>query len=230
MDDGLHPLDNPMWHALTTRQRAFAIGAGHARRYAPLVAPFAAVEAATVRADRDLAAIVPVGESVIIVGAAPVLSPAWRVLDNGVVIQMVCDEPPPPPARPDAPWTKLGARHLPAMLDLTALVYPEYFRERTSELGPYIGIHQGDRLAAMAGERLATDSGIEISAVCTHPQFTGRGFAALLLTILARDIAARGALPFLHVSDRNERAIEIYRRTGFRERTRLGLWKLLRER
>lgn len=229
--DGPHPLDNPMWHALTTRQRSFAIGAGRARRYAPQVAPFAAVEAATAHADIDLAAIVAVGEQVIVVGVAPVLSPAWRLLEHGVVIQMICSEPPPPPrTRPDMPWVRLETRHLPAMLELTALVYPEYFRERTSELGPYIGIHQGDRLAAMAGERLATDSGIEISAVCTHPEFTGRGFAALLLTILARDIAARGALPFLHVSDRNQRAIELYQRTGFRERARLGIWKLQRER
>jgi len=227
--DGPHPLDNPMWQALGTRQRAFATGHGNACRYAPQVAPFAAVRDPGVRADGDLAAIVAVGECVTVVGVAPALSPAWRVLDRGVVIQMwFPGGPPPVPA--DARWEELGASDTPAMLALTALVYPEYFRERTSELGRYIGIREGGRLAAMAGERLATDSGIEISAVCTHPDFTGRGHAALLLAILARDISARGTLPFLHVGEHNGRAIALYQRMGFRERARLGLWKLRRER
>jgi len=226
--DEPHPLDNPMWQALTTRQRSFAIGEGNVRRYAPEVAPFAAVRDPGVDIDAELAAIVPVGEVVILVGVSPAVSRAWRVLDSGVVIQMTCaGAPPPVPA--GARWAELGAQDRPAMLALTALVYPEYFRERTAELGRYIGIHREGGLAAMAGERLATDSAVEISAVCTHPRCTGRGYATLLVAVLACDIAARGALPFLHVSEHNTRAIDLYQRMGFRERARLGLWKLRRE-
>ncbi|MBV6418608.1 MAG: hypothetical protein CMLOHMNK_03516 [Steroidobacteraceae bacterium] len=44
----------------------------------------------------------------------------------------------------------------------------------------------------------------------------------------AADIVARGATPFLHVSDHNERAIDLYRRLGYEERAGLGLWKLQR--
>jgi len=226
--DGPHPLDNPMWQALTTRQRSFAIGEGNVRRYAAQIAPFAAVRDPGVDIDAELAPIVPVGEAVILVGVAPAVSPAWRLLDSGAVIQMTCAGT-SPSVPPGTRWVELGAQDRAAMLALTALVYPEYFRERTAELGRYIGIHREDGLAAMAGERLATDSAIEISAVCTHPGYTGRGHAALLLAVLARDIAARGALPFLHVSEHNTRAIDLYERMGFRERTRLGLWKLRRE-
>lgn len=48
------------------------------------------------------------------------------------------------------------------------------------------------------------------------------------LAALVEISAARGATPFLHVSDHNRRAIELYLRLGFVERARLGLWKVQR--
>lgn len=227
---GPHPLDNPMWTALTTRQRSFAMGSGRARRYLPQVAPFAAVADPQVDADTELAPIIDAGESIFVVGVAPRWSAPWRVLDTGRILQMLCPRPIPPPSAPagTGPVT-LGAADRAAMLGLTALVYPEFFRERTAELGRYIGIRDGAVLAAMAGERLEIDGHVEVSAVCTHPGYAGRGYAARLLAVLANDIFARGAVPFLHVSDHNQRAIDLYRRLGFVERAGLDLWKLRRE-
>jgi len=101
---------------------------------------------------------------------------------------------------------------------LTALVYPHYFRPRTMDLGRYFGIYEGGRLAGMIGERLGTDDTREISAVCTHPDFTGRGLARRLMAMLTNDLLARGKQPFLHVSHENTRAKAMYLQLGFRVR------------
>ena len=67
------------------------------------------------------------------------------------------------------------------MVALTDLVFPGFFRPRTLEMGSYFGIYDGSRLAAMAGERMRLDGYQELSAVCTHPDYTGRGYAQRLL-------------------------------------------------
>ena len=80
---------------------------------------------------------------------------------------------------------------------------------RTIELGGYIGLFDGDRLVAMAGQRLAPPGFREVSAVCTHPDFRGRGLAAGLTTLVARAILERGEQPFLHhASDNDNRFVE----------------------
>ena len=71
----------------------------------------------------------------------------------------------------------------------------------------------------MAGERLKVPGYTEVSAVCTHPDHTGKGYAALMMEIMRR-IRDRGETPFLHVRADNARAIEIYKRLGIsREET-----------
>ena len=68
-------------------------------------------------------------------------------------------------------------------------------RERTLALGRYFGIYVDGRLAAMAGERLATECFQELSAICTHPDFLGRGYARRLTAWLANDVLAAGRTP-----------------------------------
>jgi len=111
---------------------------------------------------------------------------------------------------------------------LTALVYPHYFRLRTMELGRYFGIYQGGRLAAIIGERLGMDAYQEISAVCTHPDFSARGYARRLLALLSNDNLERGRTPFLHVSHQNHRAKLLYEQTGYRHRRDIDFWSLCR--
>lgn len=228
---GALPLDNPMWAALTTRQRRFALGTGLVRRYPREMAPFVAVERAAVDATVDLDALVEPGEAIYVVGVAPAWPHGWQVLATGSILQMLHAAPPAAPGQRAAPvddWTELGERDLPAMLALTAQVYPEFFRARTRDLGRYTGLWRDGTLAAMAGERLELDGLVEISAVCTHPAHTGRGYAAALMRVLMEGIGSRGAVPFLHVSDHNRRAINLYARLGFAERARLELWKVRR--
>jgi len=109
------------------------------------------------------------------------------------------------------------------MLALTALVYPGYFRPRTRTLGRYYGVLDDGRLAAMAGERMAVSGCTELSAVCTHPDYLGRGLAHRLVAHVAHAIRQRGLQPYLHVSNRNARAIKVYETSGFVPRRELPL-------
>jgi predicted GNAT family acetyltransferase len=95
-------------------------------------------------------------------------------------------------------------------------------------LGHYCGIREGGRLVSMAGERMRATGYQEISGVCTHPDYVGRGYSAKLNACMIDSISARGVQPFLHVSDNNERAKALYRRLGFVARRELGLWHVRR--
>ena len=114
----------------------------------------------------------------------------------------------------------------PLVLALAALVYAHYFRPRTTALGRYFGIYREGRLAAMIGERMATDDWQEISAVCTHPDFNGLGYARRLLAWLSNDNLARGRMPFLHVSRQNLRARQLYEENGYHDRCGIAFWSL----
>jgi predicted GNAT family acetyltransferase len=116
---------------------------------------------------------------------------------------------------------RLGVDDVPAMMELTALTKPGPFALRTHELGTFLGVKIDGRLVAMAGERMKPADYTEITAVCVHPDYRGRGYAQLLLGAVARQISARGEIPFLHVFSDNSSAIALYRRQGMEIRRRL---------
>ncbi len=217
-------LDNPVWHALTTQHSALAITAMGAAKYPPAVAPFAAVGDDPRHAAVQLTSLVQDGESVYLVGVAPEPPPGWILERRKPCAQMICHEPPGEVAGP--PVTEMSESHRADMLALTALVFPGFFRPRTLEMGRYIGIYEGARLAAMAGERMRIDGFQEISAVCTHPEYAGRGYAQRLVSLACRGAYERGFVPFLHVYEDNTRAIAVYRRLGFADRASIPLWSL----
>ena len=101
--------------------------------------------------------------------------------------------------------------------------HPGPFRSQTYTLGTYLGIRIDGRLAAMGGQRMHVPGYREISAICTHPDFQGRGYARAILGRLVAEIFDRGLIPFLHVEEGNQRAQGVYRDFGFVERTRLPL-------
>ncbi|MES1228192.1 MAG: GNAT family N-acetyltransferase [Armatimonadota bacterium] len=213
-----HPLlDRPIWNALVTRQEPCAVIARLARRYRPEAAPFAAVENLTSEAEADLCSIVQPGESVGLLAETPEFSSQWEVQKRVQICQMVCENPLPQTGQ-EPPMRRLTEEDIPAMLQLTELVYPAYFRPGTARLGAYFGIFAGDQLCAMAGERMGMTGYQEISAVCTHPDFLGRGYAGSLVCHLTRLIAERGDVPFLHADEDNLRAISLYERIGFEHR------------
>jgi len=219
-------LDNPFWASLCSRHRAIALRRGDIARYPASFAPFLGVAGAEADATEALAALVEPGESVYLLGVAPKPPAGWLIEAFAPLAQMIC---PAPIAVVDGPAViELTHAHRADVLALTALVYPHYFRPRTMELGRYFGIYQDGRLAAMIGERLGTDVQQEISAVCTHPEFSGRGYARRLLALLSNDNLERGRLPFLHVSRQNTRAKSLYERMGYVHRRDIGFWSLRR--
>ena len=195
---------------------------GRAVRYVADVAPFVAVADADPKTADALARMIAPGEHLYGVGPAPAPSPLLHFEDHGRLAQMAWTAPFAAPSVAEV--TVLTAAHLPDMLELTALVYPEYFRPRTPSMGRYLGIYDGTRLAAMAGERMHAGSWREVSAVCTHPDYLGRGYARELMGELCQDIRRRGETPFLHVSYANERAKTLYDRLGFVVRTSIPYW------
>jgi ribosomal protein S18 acetylase RimI-like enzyme len=193
----------------------------NAARYPADAAPFVATDSPDARAAAQLTNLVEVGESVLFVGPAPPLPAIWSVEPLVFIAQMTCEAR---LAVNDGPSIiELSRAHVADMLALTALVYPHYFRPRTIEMGRYFGIYDGDNLAAMAGERMRFGRYQEISAICTHPDYTGRGYAQRLTATLTNDILNSGRSPFLHVSHANARAKSLYERMGYRFRTDIPL-------
>lgn len=221
-----HVLDNPIWESLRSRHRDLAIRTGDAARYPAQVAPFLGVAADGIDAGTALTQLVPPDDTVLLLGVTPAVADGWRLDKLAMLAQMECPQHMAEVEGP--PILELGEAHRQDVLELTALVYPHYFRPHTMDLGRYFGIYQDGRLAAIIGERMGMDEFQEISAVCTHPDFNGRGYARHLLAWLSNDVLDRGRTPFLHVAHENHRAKQLYERGGYRDRRDIGFWSLRR--
>jgi ribosomal protein S18 acetylase RimI-like enzyme len=222
-----HPLDNPIWSALTTEQAHLAQGNGLARRFPADISPLTGLEAPTPEALASLAGITPAGElTILFLESTPEFSSEWRTIELNTMPQMVYTRKDVPPTTID--FVELTAADVPEMIALTALTKPGPFSQRTRELGDYIGIRREGKLAAMAGERMRVPGYTEVSAVCTHPDHLGHGYARALMFEIMRRIIARGDTPFLHTRTNNHRAIELYHHLGFTTRRSINLAVLLR--
>ena len=107
------------------------------------------------------------------------------------------------------------------MVALAALTHPGPFRSHTYRFGTYLGIRVNGALAAMGGQRMHLPGYREVSAICTHPDFRGRGYARLIVARLVAMIFDEGLKPFLHVQAENTAAQALYATLGFAERALL---------
>jgi ribosomal protein S18 acetylase RimI-like enzyme len=216
-------LDNPFWSSLTTGHAHFALGGALARRYPADISPIAGLAAPESANVTALQAVVGVGDDMATVARLlPKLPAHWEILYESRITQMIrTDGKPLPEDAVDA--TTLGPADVPEMLALVELTKPGPFRLRTIELGTYIGLRQSGRLVALAGERLWIDNFREVSAVCTHPDVQGRGYARALIARVVNRMERARQTPMLHVESANKRAIELYIALGFVRRTELSL-------
>jgi predicted GNAT family acetyltransferase len=223
-----HPLDRPVWSALTTRVAPLAIGQeqgqGAAVRLDPDIGVFvaAADDSADSRAALDdlcrrypgAGLVEPEGETI-----AEVL-PDVPVVSRAACVQMTAAALTAAPAA-DLDVLTLGEADANEMLALATLTRPGPFRRGTLRLGGFIGVRREGRLIAMAGERMKVDGFTELSGVCTHPDFRGQGLAGVLSRLVVERILARGEQAFLHAYAGHAATIAFYEGLGFSLRARM---------
>lgn len=86
-----------------------------------------------------------------------------------------------------------------------ALLLNRYYLIQVGETKAGFGQGTAKRPGRGIGERMGMLGAREISAVCTHPDFGGRGLACRLLAFLSNELLARGELPFF-ASQSDQRA------------------------
>lgn len=229
-----HPLDRSVFNALTTRLSRFTtpdsgpdLGSG-AVRLDPEVGVFLAAADDTAQSRKALAELARRYPGAGLVERedgpmAEVLPEGAPVAAQVALVQMTATvlTPAGPAAQMDDVIEELGEADAPAMLALATLTRPGPFRSRTRELGPFVGIKQDGQLVAMAGRRLRVDGFTELSGVCTHPDYRGKGYAAALSRVVVSEILATGEAAFLHAFADHEATIAFYRGLGFQTRARM---------
>ena len=219
-----HLLGNMIWEAINSGNQDIALVEDVAGCFRPDIAPFAAVKEPDPQNLDKLHSFLEPGQKVAISYLESIeLEPRkWKVLQHMECCQMVYEFPVPTfTTKNSSLIVPLNKEHVPEMLELTALTKPGPFLENTILFGNYFGIFENGRLAAMTGQRMHPVPYLEVSAVCTHPDFRGRGYAKALMLHVMKIILGNGFIPFLHVLADNSTAINLYESIGFRTRRKL---------
>lgn len=220
----MSPLDLPVWSSLTTHHVALCEGGELARRFARDVNLFASARDDSPAALAALASLVHPGESIFVLQVPPVVIPSGLVeVKAARGVQMLATRKMTADIARGPDLVRLTDQDAPEMLALARLTEPGPFLERTHLMGSFLGIRIDGRLAAMAGERMRFPGYTEVSGVCTHPDFRGRGFARRLSAAVAARIESRGERPFLHAWKSNRAAISLYESLGFELRTEVNI-------
>ncbi|MFL5787526.1 MAG: GNAT family N-acetyltransferase [Flavisolibacter sp.] len=225
----LHILDNPIWNALTTGNKDFAFGNEKAKYIKRDVGLFAGMKNNSGKDFQELYIVSPPKSFLILFVPEEIQIPAgWHIELKKEILQMaylkerkqIFD---------DTEIKNLGEEHIPAMQKLTKMTNPGPFLPRTIDFGYYQGIFNQNQLIAMTGQRLHPDPYIEISAVCTHPDYTGKGYAAKLVNSQINIITGMSRIPFLHVYQDNLAAVKLYEKLGFQIRKQMLVYMIQKE-
>lgn len=221
----MHPLDRPIWTALETRHAHFRKGGDLAVRYPHAISPFVAGRDPSPKAIAAMVALIEEDEDISVVEANPPAAPEGVTETCLPLLQMVWERFSSAPSSFDV--QPLAEDDAAEMLALATLTRPGPFRARTHQMGRFVGVRENGQLIAMAGERLCTPGFHEISAVCTHPDFRGKGLGPALMRVVGARILDEGDQPFLHTYANNATAVSLYRRLGFAVRAELthAVWK-----
>ena len=224
-----HILDNPAWNALNSANSDLALGNDHAKFFPEEISPFAGLKNYDKQSFRELYDLISAGRVVLIPVNHQLKIPAyWKLLNHVKAIQMTFNNTEVPTVL-EPGIVSLSKEDIPKMLALTELTQPGPFFKRTIEFGNYKGILNSGELIAMAGQRMHPYNYVEISAVCTHPDHTGKGYGTSLINDQVRKIIEEGNIPFLHARADNEAAIKLYKRLGFTVINEMNIYVLQKE-
>lgn len=217
-----HLLDRPVWNSLRTAHAELAQGTPLARRYPPSIVPFAAHADNSEESLAALESLLTGDQSMALVEAEPVtVPPGMEVVLEGTLVQMIADRSFERITDPRIqPLTEADAEEMLALANLTK---PGPFTLGAQKLGTFWGVKIDGRLVVMAGQRMRVPGFAELSGLCTHPDFQGRGLGTLLFRFVAGEIAAREETPFLHAFQSNTSAISLYKTLGFKLRAEMNL-------
>ena len=219
----MHALDNPIWTALTTKQASLAHTSALARRFSPEMTLLGALAANTAMAFDSLAQLIQRDPVTLYFSAPQNFGAQWEVLRAVELHQMVQENPvTAAQGGPKHEVVELTVNDLPEMTEIYAATRPgRSLCQRIQKLGNFLGVREDGKLVSMGGLRLHLAGYREITTVATRLGSEGRGYGTAVMRALIELIRSRGNQPFLTVRKDNERAVAIYHRLGFKERTTL---------
>ncbi|HWI93786.1 MAG TPA: GNAT family N-acetyltransferase [Flavisolibacter sp.] len=223
-------LNNPVYHALCSGDTNLGFGEGQVKCFLEAVSPFAGFPDEYDNGFDDLFDFLPEGRKILYATRRLIKEPpGWQLAHEVKGLQFVFGGSKYNGDAHPVQLVPLNTTHVDEMVQLASLTKPGPFNSRTIEFGYYYGIFQNNRLVAMAGQRLHPSNYTEISAVCTHPDYLGRGYAAALIGHQLNLISEQGQIAFLHVRADNERAIALYERLGFTSNGPMNFYFLQRK-
>ena len=214
-----HILDNPIYNALTTNHRIFSEGDESVKYYHREVASFAGMKTNSESDFKKLHTMMP-DKGVFIVFSPDALKIPnyWNLIKEIAMFQFVYERDEAPELKNEVNINELDQQHVDEMIALVELTKPGPFLSKTINLSNYTGVFENKQLVAMAGHRFLPSNYIEVSAVCAHPDFLGKGYAYAVIREQIKRILEKSQIPFLHVRQDNVAAVKLYEKLGFRIR------------
>ena len=220
-------LDNPVWHAMISGNAALTQGTAAVKTFPPDISPIVGLAEYNTAHFNALHHLISFNRTALIFSVNALTIPgSWKIVLQLTGFQMIYTADALPEIESDNAVTSLTDEYISQMLALTKLTNPGPFSARTIDFGYYEGIFEDGKLVAMAGQRLHPYQYTEISAVCTHPNHAGKGYAKQLLLRQVHRMIIGGNIPLLHVKEENSKAINMYKRLGFEIRSGMFFYVL----
>jgi len=216
-------LDNPVWHSLSETHKDLSIDYHNIKFYQPAYCPFGGFIDNNNVASRidEYSKLI---NNLFVVGEKPFFSNKLFLKKELICVQMVLEKKTEAGIEEDL--IKLDNAFSGALSSLVNEVQPGYFKEKTNLMGDYFGIVKDGKLVAVTGERMKMKNFTEVSAVVTHPFYTGKGYARQLVGHTVNKIFDENKIPYLHVAETNLGAIRLYEKLGFTTRRKISFWNL----
>jgi ribosomal protein S18 acetylase RimI-like enzyme len=222
-ENAYEKLDNPVWHSLSETHRDISINYRDIKFYDPAYCSFGGFIKGN-DVTNQIEEYSKLTGNFFVVGEKPLLPGKIFLRKELICLQMVVEEK--VEADIEERLIKLDDTFGDALSDLVNEVQPGYFKEKTNLMGDYFGIIKEGKLVAVTGERMKMRDFTEVSAVVTHPSYTGKGFAKQLVAHTVNKVFGEDKIPYLHVTETNFGAIKLYEKLGFKTRRKISFWNL----